>query len=259
MLIFGAVLAVLLIACANLAGLLLVRASTRTREVAMRVALGASQERLLRQFLTESLLIAIAGGALGVFVAALGIHALVALIPADLPRAKEIGLDARVLEFTTGISLLCGLLFGMAPALELSKANLNEEMKEGWRGSGGSARQRWRKLLVVGQVAVSLLLLVGGGLLLKSFARLEAVQPGFNPKNLLVVRLALPKSRYKGRDSVVHFYRALSPNIESLPGVKSVAVANVVPTDGFLATVDFNIVGRGWAANHFPEAHYRMT
>jgi len=260
MLLFGAVLAVLLIACANLAGLLLVRASTRTKEVAMRVALGASQERLMRQFLTESLMIAFAGGVLGVFVGAMGVHALVALSPADLPRAKEIGLDARALEFTTVISLLCGLIFGMAPVLELSKVNLNEEMKEGGRGgSGGSARQRVRKLLVVGQVAFSLLLLVGGGLLLKSFMRLEAVQPGFNPKNLLVVRLALPKTHYKGRDSVIQFYRALSPNIESLPGVKSVAVANVVPTDGFLATVDFNIVGRGWAANQFPEAHYRMT
>ena len=260
MLIFGAVLAVLLIACANLAGLLLVRASTRTKEVATRVALGASQERLLRQFLTESLTIAIAGGVLGVFVGVMGVHALVALSPADLPRAKEIGLDARALEFTTVISLLCGLIFGMAPALELSKVNLNEEMKKGGRGgSGGSAGQRVRKLLVAGQVAVSLLLLVAGGLLLKSFVRLEAVQPGFNPKNLLVVRLALPKTRYKGRDSVTHFYRVLSPNIESLPGVKSVAVANVVPTDGFLATVDFNIVGRGWAANQFPEAHYRMT
>jgi putative ABC transport system permease protein len=259
MLILGAVLAVLLIACANLAGLLLVRASTRTKEVAMRVALGASPERLLRQFLTESLLIALAGGVLGVFVGALGIHALVALSPADLPRAKEIGLDARALEFTTAISMLCGLIFGMAPSLELSKVNLNEEMKEGRRGSGSPARQRVRKLLVVGQVAVSLMLLVGGGLLLKSFVRLEAVQPGFNPKNLLAVRLALPKTHYRGRDSVIHFYRALSPNIERLPGVKSVAVANVVPTDGFLATVDFNIVGRGWAANQFPEAHYRMT
>jgi len=260
MLLFGAVLAVLLIACANLAGLLLVRASTRTKEVAMRVALGASQERLLRQFLTESLMIAVAGGVLGVLVGAMGVHALVALSPADLPRAKEIGLDARALEFTTIISLLCGLIFGMAPALELSRVNLNEEMKEGGRGgSGGSARQRVRKILVVAQVAVSLLLLVGGGLLLKSFMRLEAVQPGFNPKNLLAVRLALPKTHYKGRDGVIQFYRALSPNIESLPGVKSVAVANVVPTDGFLATVDFNIVGRGWAANQFPEAHYRMT
>jgi len=259
LLIFGAVLAVLLIACANLAGLLLVRASTRTKEVAMRVALGASQERLLRQFLTESLMIAIAGGVLGVFAGAMGINVLVALSPADLPRAKEIGLDVHALEFTTAISLLCGLIFGMAPALELSKVNPNEEMKEGGRGGSGSARQRVRKLLVVGQVAVSLLLLVGGGLLLKSFVRLEAVQPGFNPKNLLVVRLALPKTHYKGHDSVIQFYRALSPNIESLPGVKSVAVANVVPTDGFLATVDFDIVGRGWAANQFPEAHYRMT
>lgn len=259
LLLFGAVLAVLLIACANLAGLLLVRASTRTKEVAMRVALGASPKRLLRQFLIESLLIAIAGGLLGVFVGAIGIHALVALSPADLPRAKEIGLDVRALEFTTAISLLCGLIFGMAPALELSKVNLNEEMKEGGRGGlGGSARQRVRKLLVVGQVAVALLLLVGGGLLLKSFVRLESVQSGFNPKNLLVVRLALPKTHYKGRDSVVNFYRALSPSIENLPGVKSVAVANVVPTDGFLATVDFNIVGRGWTANQFPEAHYRM-
>jgi putative ABC transport system permease protein len=259
-LLLGAVLAVLLIACANLAGLFLVRASARTKEVAIRVALGASRARLMQQLLTESLLVAIVGGALGLIVGSIGIHALIAISPADLPRAKEIELDARVLEFTILISLLCGVIFGTVPALELSKVNLNEEMKEGGRdSSGGSARQRVRQLLMVAQVAISLILLVGSGLLLKSFVRLEAVDPGFNAKNLLVVRLALPKTHYKGRESVIVFYRALSPRIENLPGVKSVAVANVVPTDGFLATVDFNLVGRGWMADQFPEAHYRMT
>jgi putative ABC transport system permease protein len=260
MILLGAVLAVLLITCANLAGLFLVRASTRTKEMAMRVALGASRGRLLRLLLTESLLVATVGGALGLIAGAIGIHALVAISPADLPRAKEIGLDARVLEFTTVISLLCGLVFGMAPAVELSKVNLNEEMKESGRGSSGSAaRQRVRQLLVVAQVAISLILLAGSGLLLKSFVRLEAVDPGFNPKNLLVVRLALPKTHYKGREGILNFYRALSPRIENLPGVKSVAVANVIPTDGFLATVDFSLVGRGWTADQLPEAHYRMT
>jgi predicted permease len=259
-LLLGAVVAVLLIACANLAGLFLARAGTRRKEVCMRVALGASRRRLLQHLLTESLLVATAGGALGVIVGAAGIQALIAVSPADLPRAKEIGLDGRVLEFTIVISLLCGLIFGAAPALELSKMNLNEEMKEGGRGgSTGIARHRVRQLLVVAQVAVSVVLLAGSGLLLKSFLRVGAVDPGFNPQNLLVVRLALPKMHYQGREGVINFYRALSPRIETLPGVQSVAVANVVPTDGFLSTVNFTIVGRGWRADQYPEAHYRMT
>ncbi len=258
--IFSMVNAVLLIACANLAGLLLVRATTRRREIAIRVSLGATRGRLMRQLLTESLLIAAAGGALGVALAAAGHGALLSLSPSDLPRAKEIGLDARVLGFTAVISLACGFIFGLAPAWELSRINLNEQMKAGGRGSAGStAHQRVRQLLVVAQVAVSLVLLVGSGLLLKSFVRLEQVSPGFEAKNLLVVRLALPKFRYASGAEVMNFYRALSGQVETLPGVQSVAVANVIPTDGFLATVNFSIVGRGWPADQFPEAHYRMT
>jgi len=260
MLLFAAVMAVLLIACANLAGLLLVRATTRRREIAIRVSLGATRGRLMRQLLAESLLMAAAGGALGVALAAAGHGALLSLSPSDLPRAKEIGLDARVLGFTGMISLACGFIFGLAPAWELSRINLNEQMKAGGRGSAGSmAHQRVRQLLVVAQVAVSLVLLVGSGLLLKSFVRLEQVSPGFEAKNLLVVRLALPKFRYAGSTEVMNFYRALSGQVENLPGVQSVAVANVIPTDGFLATVNFSIVGRGWPADQFPEAHYRMT
>ena len=260
LILLGAVLAVLLIACANLAGLFLVRASTRTREVAMRVALGASARRLVQQLLTESLLIAVVGGALGLVLGAIGIPMLISASQAGLPRAKEIGLDGHVLEFTLVMSVLCGLIFGLAPALELSKVNLNDGMRESGRGSsGGAARQKLRQFLVVAQVSISLILLAGSGLLLKSFVKLEAVDPGFNPNHLLVVRLALPKTQYRGREGVVNFYRALSPRIEGLPGVKSVAVANVIPTDGFLATVDFNLVGRGWTADKFPEAHYRMT
>jgi putative ABC transport system permease protein len=150
-------------------------------------------------------------------------------------------------------------MFGVAPALELSRENLNEEMKESGRGISGGARQRVRQFLVMAQVAASLVLLVGSGLLLKSFLRLGEVRPGFNPENVLVVRLALPKTQYKGNEEVFHFYQQLLGRVESLPGVQSVAVANVVPTDGFLATVEFSIVGRGWTSVQFPEAHYRMV
>jgi len=260
LMILGAVATVLLIACGNLAALQLVRASERSREVAIRVSLGATRSRLLRQLLTESVLIALCGGALGMAVAYAGAKALLRLSPASLPRAAEIGISWEVAAFTLAISVACGLVCGLAPAVEQMRLNLSGSMKEGERGaSGGKGKQRLRQALVAGQIGASLVLLIGTGLLLKSFSRVEEVQPGFNAKNLLVVRLALPRTHYKGKEEVVNFYRALEPRVASLAGVKSVAVANVVPTDNFLATVDFSIVGRGWSANQLPEAHYRMV
>ena len=255
-LIQGAVLAVLLVACANLAGLLLVRTSARGKEIAIRASLGASRGRILRQLLVESMMLAAAGGALGLALAAGGLRALLGALPAALPRAGEIHLDAPVLGFTALLSLFCGLIFGIAPALELSHADLHAKMKA---GAQSGARQRLRHLLVMAQVAASLVLLVGSGLLLRSFLRLSEVQPGFSPSNVLVARLALPATQYKGNEEVFHFYRELARRAEALPGVRSVAVANVVPTDGFLASVEFSIVGRGWTPADFPSAHYRMV
>jgi putative ABC transport system permease protein len=186
LLLLAAVVCVLLIASANLAGLLLVRATTRFREMAIRVSLGASRGHLLCLLVTERVLIGLVGGILGLALAAAGHHALLAISPSDLPRAQEIGIDTHVLAFTAVLSLGCGLIFGLAPAWELSCVNLNEQMKAGGRGSAGSvAHQRVRRLLVVAQVAVSLVLLAGSGLLTKSFVRLEQVSPGFEPRNLL--------------------------------------------------------------------------
>jgi putative ABC transport system permease protein len=260
LMILGAVATVLLIACGNLAALQLVRASERSREVAIRVSLGATRSRLLRQLLTESMLMALLGGAVGIAVAYAGTKALLRLSPASLPRAAEIGISWEVAAFTLAISVACGLVCGLAPAVEQMRLNLSGSMKEGERGaSSGKGKQRLRQGLVAGQIGASLVLLIGTGLLLKSFSRVEEVQPGFNAKNLLVVRLALPRTHYKGKEEVVNFYRTLQPRVASLAGVKSVAVANVVPTDNFLATVDFSIVGRGWSANQLPEAHYRMV
>jgi putative ABC transport system permease protein len=260
LLLFGAVTTVLLIACANLAALQLVRASERGREIAIRVSLGATRMRLVCQLLTESVLIGLLGGALGILVAYGGTQALVAMSPASLPRAAEVGMNWAVVAFTLVISVVCGVVCGLAPAVEQTRIDLSASMKDGERGgSGGEGKRRVRYALVAGQVAGSLVLLVGTGLLLKSFARLGEVQPGFNAKNLLVARLALPRTHYQGREEVLSFCRALEPRVAGLAGVKSVAVANVVPMDGFLASVDFSIVGRGWNAKQFPEAHYRMV
>ena len=257
MFLLGAVLAVLLTACANLAGLLLVRTSTRGKELAIRASLGASRPRLLRQLLIESLTLSLAGGSLGLAFAAGGLRALLAALPAALPRSAEISLDPRVLAFTLLLSLFCGLIFGIAPALELSRADLNARMKPG--AQTGGARQRVRQALVIAQVAASLVLLVGSGLLLRSFLRLSAVNPGFNPDGVLVTRLSLPATQYKGNEDVYHFYQELARRAENLPGVRSAAAANVVPTDGFLATVEFSIIGRNWTSADFPTAHYRMV
>ena len=258
-LLFAAVLAVPLISCANLAGLLLVRASRRMREVAIRVSVGATRARIVRLLLTESMVLSGAGGLAGLGLAAAGMRVLPALSPATLVRASEIGMDWRVLGFTLGISLLCGLIFGVAPAIELSRVSLNEEMKAGGRGGAGGTRQGLRQMLVVAQVAASLVLLVASGLLLESFLRLGRVHPGFNAANVLVMRLALPKTQYRGNGEVFRFYRALADRVERLPGVRRVAVANVVPTDGFLAAVEFSIVGRGDPPANLPSAHYRMV
>ena len=259
-LILAAVSSVLLIACANLACLMLVRASGRSKEIAVRISLGAPRSRLVRQLLTETLIMSILGGAAGILLAAGGTHALSALLPAAIPRTEGIHVDSRVVLFATALSLFCGCLFGLAPIRELSRTSLNDEMKQGGRSvSGSQASRALRQSLVIAQVAASLTLLLGTLLLLKSFVYLAHVNPGFNPSNVLVVRLALPKYSYSDGDRILHFYEHLAEKAEALPGVKSVAVANVVPTDGFLASVNFNIVGRSWAPDQYPEAHYRMV
>jgi putative ABC transport system permease protein len=189
----GAVAFLLLIACANVANLLLARATTRQREIAVRAALGASRGQIVRQLLTENVLLSLAAGAAGLLLASWGISALLALSPGNIPRLDTVRLDAQVLMFTIAVSLVTGLLFGLAPALAVSKLNLNDTLKEAGRSaSAGAGGRRLRNVLTVAQIALSLMLLAGAGLLIRSFIRLQDVTPGFNPNNLLAAELSLP-------------------------------------------------------------------
>ncbi|MGA9996778.1 MAG: ABC transporter permease [Pyrinomonadaceae bacterium] len=243
--ILGAVGFVLLIACANVANLLLARAASRHKEIAIRTALGAGRMRIVRQFLTESLLLSLAGGALGLLLAMWGVDLLVAASPADLPRTGEIGLDANVLGFTLAVSVLTGILFGLVPALQASKLDLNESLKEGGRGSTENLRRnRVRSLLVIAEVALSLMLLVGAGLLIRSFVSLLNTSPGFETEGLLVVDLPLSRSKYPSGEQQVALVRQLIERVREVPGVASVAAVNIVPLSGNDRQSSFTIEGR---------------
>jgi predicted permease len=205
--LLGAVAFVLLIACANVASLLLVRAEDRRREVSVRGALGASRARLVRQFLAENLVVAGLGGAAGFALAALGVRALLTLAPAELPRLPEVSLDAPVLAFTAGLSLLTAVLFGLLPALHGSRVDLQETLKEGGRSNtAGGRRLRVRQGMVIAQVALAVVLVVGSGLMLRSFARLLQIDPGFNADKVLTMRLYAPQAYYPEAGDVNRFY-----------------------------------------------------
>jgi len=225
-----AVALVLLIACANIANLLLARAAARQREIALRMALGAGRWRIVRQLLTESLFLAIAGGTLGLLLGAWGVSLLVKLDPEGLPRVENISLDGRALGFTLLVTLLTGIVFGLVPALATSKANLNDALKEGsLRSSGGASGWRLRATLVVGQVALSLMLLVGSGLLVKSFWQLMQVDPGFDAQGVLTLRLRLPDAKYREAAQTTAFLKEVSRRVEALPGVQGVSVTTGFP------------------------------
>jgi predicted permease len=225
LILLGAVGLVLLIACANVANLLLVRSSSRQKEMAVRVALGAPPRRIIRQLLTESALLAALGAALGILLAFWGTSLIASQLPDGIPRLQEAQVDAPVLVFTLAVSLLTGLLFGLAPALQASRPNLTEGLKEGDRGSSGR-RQRLRSVLVVGEVALTLTLLVGAGLLIQSFRRVLQVDPGFKAQNLLTMQVSVNNP---DGQQVASFFEQLQQNVRSLPGVKSVAVSNGLP------------------------------
>ncbi|HEY1902046.1 MAG TPA: ABC transporter permease [Terracidiphilus sp.] len=238
--LLGAVAMVLLIACANAANLLLARAAVRQREIAVRLALGAPRRRLIRQMLTESLLIALVGGGLGAALAEGGVRALVALLPAGFPRAHEIHVNAPVFAFTFLVAVVTGVLFGLAPALQASRMDPKRGLYEGGRSSTGSARQqRLRSVLVVAEVSLACVLLIGAGLMLRSFLNQLNLNPGFQKDNVLTATLALPRSTYKTDASIAHFYQHLLMAMSSMPGVQSAGAGGDLPWTGY----DENIGG----------------
>ena len=244
LILFAAVSLVLLIACANFANLLLARAAERGREIVIRTALGAGRWRIIRQLLTESILISLVGGAVGVVIAWWGTSLLIALKPENLPRLQEIDVDLRVFAFTLGVSILTGLIFGLLPAWTTSRVAASEGLKESGRSSTSSrTQQRVRSALVVGELAVALILLVGAGLLVKTFWKLRNVEPGFSPDHLLTMRVELPETRYKEVDSQTRFRRQALASIDSLPGVQS-AMVSELPLSGDSLNHDFVIEGR---------------
>ena len=225
-----AVVAVLLISCANVANLLLARATARGHEIAVRAALGAGRGRIVRQLLTESLLIAFAGGVLGVLLAFWGTRALLALAPTNLPRLSGVQLDLRILLLSLGVSLVCGVIFGLVPALTASKTNLVTSLKESERTDSPSATRQWlRRSFVVSEVAIALVLLISAGLLVRSFAKLLDVQPGFDPHNVLTLRMSLPTAQYNSATKVDTFYNDVVARVSALPGVVHAAAAFQTP------------------------------
>jgi putative ABC transport system permease protein len=244
--LFGAVAFVLLIACANVGNLLLARSTARQREIAIRAALGAARARLVRQFLTESVMLALAGGALGLLLALWGTSFIESLGSRVSPLLAGIEVDSSVLAFTFIISILTGLVFGLAPALRISRPDLNESLKEGGRSQGtGAGRNRLRSALVVAEVAMALVLLVCAGLLIKTMMRLNSVDPGFSPERVLTMKVVLSSARHPQPASWVAFYDQMLGRIETLPGVEAAGLTSVLPLSG-------NFDGRGLAVEDHP-------
>ena len=259
--LLGAVGVVLLIACANLTTMLLARAGARERETAIRLALGAGRTQLIRQMLSESLLLAVVGAFAGVMLAYWGIDLLRSIGAQTVPRIGEVSVDLRVLLVTLGVSVGTGIIFGLVPALASGKPELTEALKEGGRGStSGVRRNRIRNALVIGEVAVALVLLVGAGLLLKSFARLQSVDPGFNPKNVLTMEIALPLLKYPAGKPVTDFFAEATRRVKTLPGVEAASFTTILPLSGTNSDSSFSIEGFDSAAQKvYPDEEIRTV
>lgn len=247
LMVFGAVFFVLLVACANVANLLLARATVRHKEITIRSAIGAGRSQLIRQLLTESLLLAMLGGALGLLMATWGTSVVAATGARINPMFQDVHLDMRCLAFTVGVSILTGLIFGLAPALQVSKPNLSESLKEAGRGSGPAAnRNRLRSVLVISEIAMTLVLLVCAGLLIRTVIRLQNVDTGFNAKNILAMNIGLPAIKYPKPEDVIAFNKKIGERIAALPGVKAVGTTSVLPLSD-------NFDGRGLAVEDHPK------
>lgn len=248
--LLGAVAFLLLIACANVANLLLVKSTARQKEMAIRRALGAGRQRLMRQCLSEAVVLSVASGSLAVLLASWAVSLLIGLSPKDIPRIQEATIDLRVLGVTLAVSLLTGIIFGLIPALQSSNPDLNESLKEGGRSMIGGSH-RVRSLLMVVEVATALVLLIGAGLMVKSFMRLQRVKPGFEPQRVLALDLSLPRTKYGERHQVKSFYQGLIERVESLPGVQAAGMITFLPLTGRVAVRNIEVVGMA----PLPEGH----
>ena len=253
--LLGAVAFVLLIACANVASLLLARAAARRRELAVRSALGASRFRLIRQLLIESLLLALTSGLLGVLLALWGVDVLISLSPDSILHAGEVEINTRVLGFTLLVSIATGIGFGLVPALVSSKPDINESLKESGR-TVTDPRRRAHSLLVVAEIALAMVLLVGAGLLTKSFSQLIRVDPGFNPENIVSVEISLPFRRYREAEKRVQFFREVIDRIKTLPDVEAVGSNYALPLGGADPSSSFAIEGRPWPEGEWQSANF---
>jgi len=258
--LMGTVGFLLLIACVNVANLALARASSRYREIAIRSVLGAGGIRIIRQLLTENLLLALLGCGFGLIFAELGVRGLVALSPEKLPRLQFVHIDTPVLVFAALITALTVVLFGLAPALALAKTNANQSLKEGDRAvTSGGARAYLRNALVTGEIALALILLAGAGLLLRTFVNLERIDAGFNPAGAISFHIQLPQKRYPSPDSQIRFYKGLAERLRTLPGVESVGIGSDIPWTGYDENTSFEIAGLPSDPNHSPEARYHFA
>jgi predicted permease len=257
--LLAAVGLVLLIACANVANLLLARSSARIREIAIRAALGATRIRIIRQLVTESLVLSLAGAALGVVVASSALSGVLQLYPANLPRAQEVTIDYRVLLFTAGLAIITGIVFGLLPALQVSKPNLSVAMREGGRTStAGAKHNRIRSILVMAETAIGVMLLIGAGLLMRSLHRLSNVDLGFNPKNVLTANFDLSETRYNS-DQMDRFVQDLLARIRTMPGVVNVAGAIPLPLSEDHFSVSFNVLDHPLPEANQPSAAFYVV
>jgi predicted permease len=257
--LFGAVGCVLLIACANVANLLLARATSRHKEMAIRASLGAGRWRVIRQLLSESVLLSALGGALGLLLALWGNDVLLKLSPGSIPRLAQVTLDGSVLMFTTLVTLLTGVIFGLAPAWQISKTDLGQMLKAGGRSStDGGHHNRLRNVLVVAETAVSLVLLVGAGLLITSFIRLQRVDPGFNPHQLLTFSFELPEARYPYAQRI-NFYNQMLARLQATPGIRSAASILPLPLGDSRISVSFEVDGRPVPKSDEPSAWFHVV